>query len=116
MLSPEEKRREEREDLQWVMADPRGRRFINRVLAHTGLFSSAVRGQPSVRPEERVLFNAARHDIALWLYGQCTEASYQYFQRMNQESFERAVQEREEKKREAKKKREGGNDENETPA
>jgi hypothetical protein len=72
--------KEEQEDMKWMMADPRGRRFMFRLLQRGRVFS------PIYVPGAEVYKNAARHDFCLLYLSQVLHACPAALQVMQQEA------------------------------
>jgi hypothetical protein len=71
---------EESDDMKWMMADPRGRRFMFRLLQRGRVFS------PIYVPGAEVYKNAARHDFCLQYLSQVLHACPGALQVMQQEA------------------------------
>jgi len=66
-------RRVQREidDLKWVMADPRGRRFVTRILGHAGVWRSTFHTSGSIMSHSE-----GKRDVGLWLVGELNEHAF----------------------------------------
>lgn len=71
----------EMDDLQWLMATPRGRRIIWRQLEATGLYVSSFTGN------SETFFREGKRAIGLELQGKVAKAAPMGFQTMMQEHF-----------------------------
>ena len=101
-MSDKAKREEELADLRWVMLDPRGRRFIRRLLKWTRYGGSLLawndlvdsNGQPvNLPPELAIWYIAGKRDTAGFIYDEVAVASPTDVQRMNREAYERVISE-----------------------
>lgn len=72
--------REELDDMRWLMDDPRGRRFMFRLLQRGKVFS------PIYVPGAEVYKNAARHDFCLLYLSQVLHACPAALQVMQNEA------------------------------
>ncbi len=85
---PKEKRDEQLEDARWVMDNPRGRRFIRRLIGEVCcVFGSVMRDQSGVAPQERLAYNAGKQDVGHFLMDECSLAHPVGMQTMNQEAY-----------------------------
>jgi hypothetical protein len=85
--SAKEVREEEIGDVFKAMSHLESRRLIRRIIANCGVFLSAFRARPNVRPEDYVVFNAAQREIGLWLQEEAMNANPEMFIRMNSEAI-----------------------------
>lgn len=88
MLKPSKgkARQEEVEDLRWIMADPRGRRFVRRVIVAAGLFESVFRFVPVLAPEQWPTFNGAIRDFGQSVSDEVMNCAPAGFQLMNSDA------------------------------
>ncbi len=83
------------EDVRWVMSGPRGRRFVREIISRAGLFESGFRHpSPMVRPEERLVFNAAWRDFGQWVHDEAARCAPTTYDTMNLEKRLTAQMER----------------------
>lgn len=71
------------EDFRWVMSDPRGRRFLWRLLDMTRLFGETFTGASST------YYNLGRQDIGKWVYAKAREAGLKLWRKAEDENIER---------------------------
>lgn len=88
MLKPTKgkSRQEEVEDVRWLMSDPRGRRFVRRVIVAAGLFETVFRFVPSLPPEQWPTFNGAIRDFGQSVSDEVMNAAPAGFQLMGSDA------------------------------
>lgn len=93
MGKPEDKSEEEYASaLQWVMSAPNGRMFVHHLFDRLGLLKSGFRTpHPSIRQEERLVFNGSRRDFAMEVYDDAMKYAPSELDRMQLEARERAL-------------------------
>ncbi len=67
-LNVTEARRREAEDFKWLMAHAQGRRFMHRLLAHTGVYRSSYNHSGSL-----MSFNEGKRTVGLMLMSEIME-------------------------------------------
>ena len=91
-MTDKEKQEREDSDLKRVLECDFGRRFVRRVLATCGVFRSNLGDYfPGVRPEDRVLVNAARQDLGLWLLDESSRVNAVGVQAMTGEASRKMI-------------------------
>ena len=70
------------EDFRWLMADPRGRRFVWDLLARAGLFRSSLAASP-----ELTAFNEGRRDLGLGVLADLMRLCPEQYARMQAEAM-----------------------------
>lgn len=83
-LRQQSKREQEVADFKWLMADPRGRRFMNRLLAYTGLFRA------STTCDNYAFRSEGRRDVGLFLLTDINDHTLDEYVQMMQEQAEHA--------------------------
>ena len=87
-MDDEEKRDAQRDDLRWVMDDPRGRRVVRRLIGEVCcVFGTVTRDQPGLLPQERLAYNAGKQDVGHFLMDECSRAHPVGMQQMNAEAY-----------------------------
>lgn len=77
-------RKQELEDLHWLLSDPRGRRLLWRYLSLCGVFQLSFTGNSST------FFNEGRRDIGLHILADVTEARPEaYLEMVNEANKEK---------------------------
>ena len=92
-MDAKEKRDEQLEDARWVMDNPRGRRFIRRLLGETCcVFGSVMRSQPGIPLEISVAYSAGKQDVGHFIMDECALAHPVGMQQMNNEAYSLKIQ------------------------
>lgn len=74
------RRQIEKSDLMWILADPRGRRFIWRLISRCGVFKSSFTGNSTT------FFNEGTRDVGLWATAEVVEVRPEAYLEMMVES------------------------------
>lgn len=64
------KRKQEADDIKWLMAHPQGRRIVTRIFDRTG-----IRRTPFNTNGSTMAFNAGQQNVGLWLESEVIETS-----------------------------------------
>jgi len=79
-LAAERKRKQEIEDLRWLMANAQGRRIVARIFERTG-----IRRTPFNTNGSTMSFNAGAQNVGLWLEGEILDTSFEGYVTMLKE-------------------------------
>lgn len=74
------KRRQEIDDLKWLMAHAQGRRIVARIFERTGIRRTPFNTSGSV-----MSFNAGAQNVGLWLEAEILETSFEGYVKMLKE-------------------------------
>lgn len=74
------KRKQEVDDLKWLMAHPQGRRIVARIFDRTG-----IRRTPFNTNGSTMAFNAGAQNVGLWLEAEILETSFDGYTKMLKE-------------------------------
>lgn len=80
--------RQEKADVQFVMSDPRGRRFVNNLMEFSGPMRLSYTGN------SQTFFNEGVRNVGLWLYGQIEHACPEMWDEMRREDRARKAERR----------------------
>lgn len=78
------------DDMTWLMGDPRGRRFMWRMLGHTGVYSRVFNTHGGL-----MNFNEGRRDVGLFLLGEIDRLFPERFALMAAENAQKQQEEEE---------------------
>ena len=70
---------QERDDLNWILSDARGRRFVNRLLAQTGVYRNPFTGN------SQTYFKCGEMNIGQWVVAQVQSVSMNSYTKLLQE-------------------------------
>lgn len=73
-------RKQQVDDLKWLMAHPQGRRIVTRVLEHTG-----YRRTPFHTNGSTMAFQAGAQNVGLWLEAEITGATFEGYVKLLKE-------------------------------
>lgn len=74
------KRLQDKDDLKWILSDPKGRRFIWKYLSFCGVFRTSFTGN------SQTFFKEGERNIGLRLFDEVFEADEDAFLKMKKES------------------------------
>jgi len=74
----------EREELRYILDDPKGRRFLWRLLDYAGVYNSSFTGNSFT------FFNEGRRDVGLFVLDEVTDADPDAYLEMQRESLNEA--------------------------
>ena len=78
-------------DVQFVMADERGRRYVRGLLREFGLYRSVMAVRSGAMNSERVFYNAGQQDAAHYIQKEAADADPVNFMKMNGEAHARQL-------------------------
>ena len=73
-------RRQQVDDLKWLMAHPQGRRIVTRIFERTG-----IRRTPFHTNGSTMAFNAGAQNVGLWLEAEVLEAAFDAYMKLLKE-------------------------------
>ena len=82
MNEDELERLQEDEDMRWISGDPRGRRFLVRLLDYAGVYRT------SWTPSAQIHYNEGKRAVGLWHLNGITNASEENYIDMLKENME----------------------------